>query len=102
MKKIAEGGKTFEPAFEFSEDVIKDSQLRILFAVCHPALSTESRICLALKILCGFSTDEIADVFLTNRETVRKRLQRGKEKLRSEKNLILKKMKMPENTVLVK
>ncbi|HMV80047.1 MAG TPA: sigma-70 family RNA polymerase sigma factor [Leptospiraceae bacterium] len=96
MKKMAEGEKAFEPAFEFSEDVIKDSQLRMLFAVCHPSVSAESRICLALKVLCGFSTDEIADAFLTNRETVHKRLQRGKEKLRSEKIEMI----IPENSDL--
>src|SRR5690606_40445897 len=35
----------------------------------------------ALQILCGFSVEEIANAFLTNRETVKKRLHRAKTNL---------------------
>ncbi|HSN07430.1 MAG TPA: sigma-70 family RNA polymerase sigma factor [Hanamia sp.] len=70
---------------DLSEKNITDSQLQMLFAVCHPAISTESQISLALRILCGFGIDEIADAFLTNKETINKRIFRAKEKLRNEK-----------------
>lgn len=70
---------------DFSILNIADSQLQMLFAICHPSLSLESQVGLALRILCGFGVDEIAHAFLTNKETIHKRLQRAKEKLRSEK-----------------
>ncbi|HEV3415045.1 MAG TPA: DUF6596 domain-containing protein [Puia sp.] len=73
-------------AFEldFSPKHIRDSQLQMLFAVCTPAIASESQIGLALRILCGFGIDEIAEAFLSNKETINKRLFRAKEKLRTE------------------
>ena len=70
---------------DLSEQNIMDSQLQMLFAICHPAISTEAQIGLALRILCGFGIVEIADAFLTNTETINKRLFRAREKLRLEK-----------------
>lgn len=70
---------------DLSERNISDSQLQMLFAICHPSISEESQIALALKILCGFGIEEIASAFLTNKETINKRLFRAKEKLKSEK-----------------
>jgi RNA polymerase sigma factor (sigma-70 family) len=69
----------------FSYQNIKDSQLQMLFAVCTPLIASEAQIGLALRILCGFGIDEIADAFLSNKETINKRLFRAKEKLRNEK-----------------
>lgn len=74
-----------EISIDFSNKNISDSQLQMLFAVCHPSVSTEAQICLALRILCGLGLNEIADAFLSNKETIHKRLQRAKEKLCSEK-----------------
>ncbi len=71
-------------ALEFSDQNIEDSQLRMIFAICNPAIVSEAQIGLALRILCGFGIEEIAEAFLTNKETVNKRLFRAKEKLRSE------------------
>ncbi len=73
------------PSIDLSESNILDSQLRMLFAVCSPVIPAEAQIGLALRILCGFGIDEIADAFLTNKETINKRLFRAKEKLRQEK-----------------
>ncbi len=70
---------------DLSEQNITDSQLQMLFAVCHPSISTEAQIGLALRVLCGFGIDEIANALLTNKETISKRLVRAKEKLRAEK-----------------
>lgn len=70
---------------DLSEQNITDSRLQMLFAVCHPSIPVEAQVGLALRILCGFGIDEIANAFLTNRETITKRLMRAKEKLRSEK-----------------
>lgn len=89
-KKIA--GKITHSLTEFAEleiDLsnrnIADSQLQMMFAICHPSVSAEAQIGLSLRILCGFGIEEIADAFLTNKETINKRLFRAKEKLRNEK-----------------
>lgn len=63
---------------------ITDSQLQMIFAICNSIIPTEAQIGLALRILCGFGIDEIAEAFLTNKETINKRLFRAKEKLRRE------------------
>lgn len=65
----------------FQENEIEDSQLRMIFACCHPILARENRIALTLKTLCGFGHSEIARALLINQETVRKRLQRAKYEL---------------------
>lgn len=72
-----------EGEFDYNGRIIADSQLAMIFAVCNPANPSESQICLALQILCGFSVEEIADAFLTKIETIRKRLQRGRKNLRN-------------------
>jgi RNA polymerase sigma-70 factor (ECF subfamily) len=76
---------SLEPDIDLSPKNIIDSQLQMMFAICHPAISPEAQIGLSLRILCGFGIEEIADAFLTNKETINKRLFRAKEKLRAEK-----------------
>jgi RNA polymerase sigma-70 factor (ECF subfamily) len=72
-----------EPEIELESEPIADSELAMIFAVCDPANSSESQICLALQILCGFSVEEIANAFLTKTETVKKRLHRARTSLRN-------------------
>src|SRR5436190_11028943 len=74
-----------EVEIDLSEENITDSQLQMLFALCHPSIPTEAQIGLSLRILCGFGIEEIANAFLTSKETINKRLFRAKEKLRIEK-----------------
>lgn len=74
-----------EIEIDLSGKNITDSQLAMMFAVCHPCISTESQIALSLNLLCGFGAEEIAEAFLTNKEVIYKRLNRAKEKLRTEK-----------------
>lgn len=83
LKNAGVGSEEIE--IDLSEKNITDSQLQMLFAICHPSISTEAQIGLALRILCGFGIDEIANALLSNKETINKRLFRAKEKLRSEK-----------------
>ena len=71
-----------EPQIDWSATNIKDSQLGMMFAVCDPVIPPESQLALSLRLLCGFGIDEIATAFLTNKETINKRLARAKEKLR--------------------
>ncbi len=68
----------------FLEDEIKDSQLRMIFTCCHPALPAEAQVALTLKTLCGFSISEISSALLTNESNINKRLYRAKEKIRNE------------------
>src|SRR5713101_7865257 len=61
----------------FLDSEIEDSQLRMIFACCHPLLARENQIALTLKALCGFGNSEIARALLVGEETVKKRLQRA-------------------------
>ncbi|MFL5810523.1 MAG: RNA polymerase sigma factor [Flavisolibacter sp.] len=69
---------------DWSPQNINDSQLQMMFAICHPSIPVEAQIGLSLRILCGFGIEEIANAFLTNKETINKRLFRAKEKIREE------------------
>lgn len=68
--------------FEIDEFAEQDSMLKMIFTCCHPNLSPESQISLALKTLCGLSVNEIARALLTNESTINKRLYRTKQKFR--------------------
>ncbi|MDB5124932.1 MAG: polymerase subunit sigma [Mucilaginibacter sp.] len=74
-----------EIEIDLSNKNIADSQLQMMFAICHPSIPAEAQIGLSLRILCGFGIEEIAGAFLSNKETINKRLFRAKEKLRKEK-----------------
>ncbi|MCP1383555.1 RNA polymerase sigma factor [Runella salmonicolor] len=67
----------------FLEHEMEDSQLRMMFACCHPSLPPEAQITLILRTLCGLSITEIANAFLSNDENITKRLYRAKDKIRS-------------------
>lgn len=73
----AEGGSS--PTFETE---IKDDRLRMMFVCCHPLISREDQVALALKTLCGFSPPEIAKAFLTTEAAIAKRLTRAKQRIR--------------------
>lgn len=87
LAKAFQSEWTLAPAVHhlFFDHEIEDSQLRMMFACCHPAIPYESQIALTLKTLCGLSVSEIAHSFLTNEETITKRLYRAREKIREEK-----------------
>ena len=70
----------FEPVYA-SE--IRDAQLRMLFACCHPSLPFETQVAIALKELCGFSIAEIARAFMAEQTTIAQRIVRGKKLFRS-------------------
>jgi RNA polymerase sigma factor (sigma-70 family) len=83
-----ESSQSYEQEIDLTQQNINDSQLQMMFAICHPSISQEAQIGLSLRILCGFGIEEIADAFLTNKETINKRLFRAKEKLREQKIII--------------
>jgi RNA polymerase sigma-70 factor (ECF subfamily) len=92
-----EEGEGGEGEFLFDLPKVQDDALRMLFAVCHPSLSAELQVTLALRICCGFGIDEIASALLAGKEAVNKRLYRAKEKIRTEGI----KLELPEGTELI-
>lgn len=64
------------------EHEIADDELRMLFVCADESIPQDSQIVLALKVLCGFSTREIALRLLTSEDNVHKRLARARERLR--------------------
>jgi predicted RNA polymerase sigma factor len=63
------------------DDQLTDDLLRLIFTACHPALSTESRVALTLRVLGGLTTEEIARAFLVPEPTVAQRIVRAKRTL---------------------
>jgi len=84
------------PDWDFSPGGINDSQLRMLFAVCHPEIPVEAQVSLALRVLCGFTIDEIAQALLSTKATINKRLYRAKDRLRNEEVVLA----VPEGAAL--
>jgi len=70
----------------FLDHEIEDSQLRMVFAACHPKLDPKEQIAFALRTISGFSTKEIAAALLAKEENIKKRLQRAR-KMVAEKEL---------------
>jgi RNA polymerase sigma factor (sigma-70 family) len=63
------------------DDDIGDELLRLIFTACHPLLSHDSRTALALRMICGLTTDEIARAFLLSDATIAQRIVRAKRTL---------------------
>lgn len=87
-RKHEELGRHFEileqtmPDFDRAlDDNIGDDLLRLVFIACHPILSTDSRIALALRLLGGLTTGEIARAFLVAESTIAQRIVRAKQTL---------------------
>ena len=70
------------PASPRFDDEVSDDLLRMLFVCCDEAIPKDSRLVLALKTLCGFSTAEIALRLFLSEANVLKRLGRAREHLR--------------------
>ncbi len=72
-----------EDAPEIPErDAVDDDLLRLMFTACHPLLSAEARVALALRLLGGLTTDEIARAFLVPEPTIAQRIVRAKRMLK--------------------
>jgi RNA polymerase sigma-70 factor, ECF subfamily len=64
-----------------TEYSVPDDRLRLIFTCCHPALAQEAQIALTLRLVCGVSTGDIAQVFLVSETTMAARLTRAKKKI---------------------
>ncbi|MGH3484870.1 MAG: RNA polymerase sigma factor [Nocardioidaceae bacterium] len=62
-------------------EVVRDDLLRLVFTCCHPSLSTEAQVALALRTLGGLSTAEVARGLLVTEATMTRRLSRAKQKI---------------------
>jgi RNA polymerase sigma-70 factor (ECF subfamily) len=71
-----------EPAPEIADEHLPDDRLELIFACCHPALATEARVALTLRLAGGLSTPEIARAFLVAEPVMAQRLVRAKRRLR--------------------
>jgi len=63
------------------DDDIGDELLRLIFTACHPRLPREARTALALRMICGLTTEEIARAFLVPQTTIAQRIVRAKRTL---------------------
>jgi RNA polymerase sigma factor (sigma-70 family) len=63
------------------DDDIGDEMLRLIFTACHPLLSRQARAALALRMVCGLTTEEIARAFLQPAATISQRIVRAKRTL---------------------
>ncbi len=87
--RLLESEWTLAPVVEeqFSETVIKDGVLRMMFSCCQPRLPEEAQVGLVLHILCGFSVSEVAGAFMSTHAAVEKRLARSKKVLAESRRL---------------
>jgi len=85
LNRFIESQWSLAPAPE--EPRLDDDQLRMMFTCCHPRLTEDAQVALILKILCGFSTGEIASAFLAGDAAIEKRIVRGKKVLAESKRL---------------
>ncbi len=84
LERVADAvaGSGDHPPPSYFAGEVRDEMLRMLFICCDEAIPRDSRLVLALKTLCGFSTSEIALRLFTTEANVHKRLARGRDKLR--------------------
>ncbi|TDC38813.1 RNA polymerase sigma factor [Micromonospora sp. 15K316] len=62
---------------------VADDRLRLIFTCCHPALASEARVALTLRLLGGLTVAEIARAFLVPETTMARRITRAKAKIRA-------------------
>jgi RNA polymerase sigma-70 factor (ECF subfamily) len=66
----------------WDDEGIEDDRLRLVFTCCHPALSPDAQVALTLREVCGLTTEEIAQAFLSTAPTLAQRIVRAKAKIR--------------------
>ena len=67
---------------QWDSDGIEDDRLRLIFTCCHPALAPDAQVALTLREVCGLTTEEIAQAFLSAAPTLAQRIVRAKAKIR--------------------
>ncbi len=64
-----------------AQEELGDDRLELILLCCHPALPRESRSALALRLILGIPTEQIARLFLVSTPTMAARLTRAKKKI---------------------
>jgi RNA polymerase sigma-70 factor (ECF subfamily) len=64
------------------DESVEDDRLRLIFTCCHPAIAADAQVALTLREVCGLTTEEIAQAFLTPAPTLTQRIVRAKAKIR--------------------
>ena len=64
------------------EESVEDDRLRLVFTCCHPSLAPDAQVALTLREVCGLTTEEIAQAYLTPAPTLAQRIVRAKAKIR--------------------
>jgi len=83
MDDVAEQVDALEDdAAPWEGEEIEDDRLRLIFTCCHPALSPDAQVALTLREVCGLTTEEIAQAFLSTAPTLAQRIVRAKAKIR--------------------
>ena len=92
LRRVRRVGRTHDQLASAAEDAahpdeaaldedVGDDVLRLVLAACHPVLSSEARVALTLRLVCGLGTDEIARAYLVPEATVAQRIVRAKRTL---------------------
>lgn len=84
---IRDIGESLYPKDEISEigdmNLIEDDMLRLIFTCCHPAIPADAQLAMALREICGLTTEEIARAFLVPAPTMAQRIVRAKNRIRT-------------------
>ncbi len=75
-ERVAGGGGMADPG-----DLVEDDVLRLVLLCCHPSLAPEVASALALRLVVGVPTADIARLFLVPDATMAARITRGKKKI---------------------
>ena len=67
------------------QESVEDDRLRLIFTCCHPKLAVDAQVALTLREVCGLTTEEIAQAFLTLPSTLAQRIVRAKARIRDQK-----------------
>jgi RNA polymerase sigma-70 factor (ECF subfamily) len=87
FRALDDAGPAADVAVEDTEawkddESVEDDRLRLIFTCCHPALAQDAQVALTLREVCGLTTEEIAQAFLTPAPTLAQRIVRAKAKIR--------------------
>src|SRR3989454_8328690 len=80
QREVSDEHDVPQEAAEYKE--VADDELRLIFTCCHPALSPDAQVALTLREVCGLTTEEIAQAFLSAAPTLAQRIVRAKAKIR--------------------
>jgi RNA polymerase sigma-70 factor, ECF subfamily len=83
MEDVAEQvDAVIDEAVPWDSEAIEDDRLRLIFTCCHPTLAPDAQVALTLREVCGLTTEEIAQAFLSAAPTLAQRIVRAKAKIR--------------------